>query len=152
MRTVDSETRKFVLNSRIDELESDFYESPNRLAEDSDNEEFEMGLMEAEAPDNKKKKVKKLKKKVNKRMKKDTHLRKNFNLKKLIKEEDLENKTEYPNYVNIKMNRSKYPTRCFCTICGSLSRYTCPRCGEKYCGIRCHDLHKEVFCLKFDMM
>lgn len=107
---------------------------------------------EGKGVSDKKKKIKRLKKKVNKRQKKDTHLRKNFNLKKLIKEDDLENKKEYPNFINAKMSRSKYPIRPFCSICGSLSRYTCPRCGEKYCGIRCHDLHKEAFCLKFDMM
>ncbi|KAL4453009.1 hypothetical protein ABPG73_002294 [Tetrahymena malaccensis] len=153
LRQVDSDTRKYVLNSRIDELESDFYDSPNRLAEDSDNEDFELGIEgDSKASSDKKKKQKKLKKKINKRMKKETHLRKNFNLKKLIKEDDLDNKKEYTNFVNIRMNSNKYPTRSFCSICGSLSRYTCPRCGEKYCGIRCHDLHKEVFCLKFEMM
>lgn len=141
-----------MLSSRIDELESDYYESPNRLAEDSDNEDFELAIdPDAKPVSEKKKKTKKLKK-VNKRSKKDTHLRKNLNLKKIIKEEDLEAKSDFPNFLNIRMGRAKYPARPFCTICGSLSRYTCPRCGEKYCGIRCHDLHKEIFCLKFDMI
>ncbi len=133
--------------TKIDELESDFYDSPNKLVEDSDNEDFEL-IMEDEKNTNEKKK-KKLKRKINKRMKKETHLRKNFNLKKLIKEEDLENKKIYPNFCNVKMGKNKLPFRNFCSICGVLSKYTCNRCGDKYCCIRCHDFHKEVFCFKY---
>ena len=66
-------------------------------------------------------------------MKKETHLRKNFNLKKLIKEDDLENKKIFPNFINIRMGNCKLPNRSFCSICGLLSKYSCPRCGEKYC-------------------
>jgi len=42
MKIVDSDTRAYVTQSKIDALESDYYDSPNRLAEDKDNEEFEL--------------------------------------------------------------------------------------------------------------
>lgn len=43
MRVIDNYTRKFVINSKIDQLESDFYDSPNRLDDDkTDEEDFEL--------------------------------------------------------------------------------------------------------------
>ena len=82
----------------------------------------------------------------------------------MIKEEGLEEESKFPNFVNIKSNLSvsvcaKYK---FCSICTyyftlnfifirNLAKYTCPRCGEYYCSLKCHTVHKEVACLKFDI-
>ena len=30
-----------------------------------------------------------------------------------------------------------------------LGAYTCPRCGMRYCGVRCAAVHTETRCLKF---
>ena len=42
MRIIDEETRAYILQSRIDEMESDFYDSPNRLAEEDSSPDFEL--------------------------------------------------------------------------------------------------------------
>ena len=149
LRHVDEETRLFIIQSKIDELESDYYESPNRLAEDqNDSEDFEFNDQES---DKKKQKKKIAKKKIPKKNKKDAYVRKNFNLKKIIKEDDLENKNFFPNFMNIRPKSSIYPLRKFCSVCGSLSRYSCPRCGERYCCLKCQNIHRDIKCLKFDI-
>ena len=34
-------------------------------------------------------------------------------------------------------------------VCFAPRRYTCPRCGMRYCGVRCAAVHTETRCLKF---
>eukprot|EP01016_Furgasonia_blochmanni_P048475 TRINITY_DN7224_c0_g2_i1.p2 TRINITY_DN7224_c0_g2~~TRINITY_DN7224_c0_g2_i1.p2 ORF type:complete len:199 (+),score=73.89 TRINITY_DN7224_c0_g2_i1:70-597(+) len=151
MRVVDIDTRKYVTQTKIDALESDFYDSPNRLAEDkSDEEDFVQESDETKTDT--KKAIRKIKKRViKKRVKKDVHLRKNLNLKKMIKDEGLENnESKLPHFINARMTEPSIPSRKFCSICGNFAGYTCPRCGEKYCGLKCFDIHKEVMCLKYD--
>lgn len=147
MRHVDEETRLFILQSRIDELESDYYDSPNRLAEDNESDDFEF---ENDEKVQLRQKSRKMKKKIPKKNKKDAYVKKNFNLKKLIKEEDLENK-KFPNFCNVKVKPSDYPGRKFCSVCGNFSKYCCPRCGERYCNMKCFIIHKDIKCLKFDL-
>ena len=77
-RVVDNETRQYVIDSRINKLESDFYDSPNRLAEDSENDDFNLEEILGETDQKAKKKIKK--KKVTKKTKKESSLRKNLNL------------------------------------------------------------------------
>lgn len=62
-----------------------------------------------------------------------------------------EKKQVFPNFVKIKARENIYPSRGFCSICGIFSKYTCPRCGEKYCSLRCHDTHKQISCLNYDL-
>lgn len=148
LRVVDQDTRNFILQSRIDELESDFYDSPNRLAEEDSSQDFELDFDEKSKN---KKKLRKMKKKIPKKNKKDAYVKRNLNLKKIIKEENLENKDLFPNFCNIKPKENLYPERKFCSICGNFSKYKCPRCGEKYCCLKCHDIHRDIKCLKFDL-
>jgi hypothetical protein len=79
MKVVDSETRQYVMDTRISKLESDFYDSPNRLAEDSEGEDFKLDELLGDT-DNKLKKTIRKKKRINKRTKRESSLRKNFNL------------------------------------------------------------------------
>lgn len=148
MRIIDEDTRAFIIQSRIDELESDFYDSPNRLAEDDSSQDFDLDYDEKAKA---KQKLRKLKKKIPKKNKKDAYVKRNLNLKKLIKEENLENKETFPNFCNVRSKGTNYPQRKFCSICGNFSKYECPRCGEKYCSLKCHDIHRDIKCLKFDL-
>uniref|UniRef100_A0A0N5AIZ5 HIT-type domain-containing protein n=1 Tax=Syphacia muris TaxID=451379 RepID=A0A0N5AIZ5_9BILA len=52
-------------------------------------------------------------------------------------------------YVNAQAPESVLPPRRFCTACGFYSKYTCQKCGAKYCSIRCRDLHEDTRCLKW---
>lgn len=151
LKVVDQESRDYVLQSKLEALESDFYESPNRLAEDNSEDDYDFDD-EGDGDKNKKKsKNKKRLKSIKKKSKRESFVARNLNLKKTIKEEGLDNpELEFPNFVKIKMDGSTYPRRKFCSICGNNSNYNCPRCGEKYCSMRCHNIHKEIMCLKFE--
>lgn len=39
--------------------------------------------------------------------------------------------------------------RHFCSVCGYLAPYTCPRCGARFCCARCQTLHTDTRCQKF---
>ncbi|EFP10999.1 hypothetical protein CRE_31051 [Caenorhabditis remanei] len=41
------------------------------------------------------------------------------------------------------------PPRKFCAACGKTSNYCCTRCGAKYCGIKCRDVHNDTRCMKW---
>lgn len=44
---------------------------------------------------------------------------------------------------------SNKPPRKFCAACGKTSNYSCIRCGARYCGIRCRDIHNDTRCMKW---
>jgi zinc finger HIT domain-containing protein 1 len=58
-------------------------------------------------------------------------------------------KTPKVNYLTIASQPSVYPPRHFCSLCGSLSSFSCVRCGSRYCCVNCYGTHKETMCLKF---
>jgi zinc finger HIT domain-containing protein 1 len=150
LKVVDEESRDFVLQSKLEALESDYYESPNRLAEDVSEDEYDYDK-EDDSHDKTKKKIRKRQKHVRKKSKRDSYVVRNLNLKKTLKEEGLENPDlDYPNFINARVEPPKYPGRKFCSICGNTSVYTCPRCGQRYCSRKCHDVHKDVMCLRFE--
>jgi len=76
--------------------------------------------------------------------------RKNFAA--LLEEEMLSRKTtnikESP-YMAARAPEPKIPARHFCAICGFYSKYTCIRCGTRYCSIKCRDVHNDTRCLKW---
>ena len=146
MRLVDQDTRLYVQDARIQKLESDYYDSPNRLAEDSDgdDEQFEELLQDNDSKIKKKPK----KKRINKRTRRESTLRRNLNLQKMIKEEAMEEQT-LPNFVNIRAEYNKFPQRKFCSVCGMMSKYTCLRCGERYCTLKCYRKHRDIFCSNY---
>ncbi|KAK1431412.1 hypothetical protein QVD17_07871 [Tagetes erecta] len=39
--------------------------------------------------------------------------------------------------------------RHFCTVCGFSAKYTCVRCGMRFCAVRCQTIHNDTRCLKF---
>lgn len=43
---------------------------------------------------------------------------------------------------------SKYPVKNLCNICGFHGKYSCVKCGLKYCSLACDLTHKETRCLK----
>jgi hypothetical protein len=48
---------------------------------------------------------------------------------KIIRDEDLMNKKDEINFSTITVKPSRLPARKFCSICGSISHSSCPRCG-----------------------
>mmetsp|Transcript_13018 Transcript_13018/g.24181 ORF Transcript_13018/g.24181 Transcript_13018/m.24181 type:complete len:158 (+) Transcript_13018:2591-3064(+) len=54
-----------------------------------------------------------------------------------------------PNFTSMTVAKSRYPRRHFCSICGYLSKYTCVRCGQRFCKKSCALVHRETQCLKF---
>jgi zinc finger HIT domain-containing protein 1 len=172
-KSVDEETRKYVLQTRIDEMESDFYESPHRMAEEKSEDEYdfeeEAVVKETSVPVPKRgnrkpiEKLAKQKQPKKKKNKKEHFLKRNLNLKKMLKEENLldipgsvcinlgsGSLQNFPNFVNTKSSPSPLPARKYCSICGLFSCYKCPRCGERYCGAKCYETHADIMCLKFD--
>lgn len=39
--------------------------------------------------------------------------------------------------------------RYFCTVCGYIAKYTCVRCGMRFCAIKCQNIHNDTRCQKF---
>nr|XP_043610819.1 SWR1 complex subunit 6 [Erigeron canadensis]XP_043610820.1 SWR1 complex subunit 6 [Erigeron canadensis] len=39
--------------------------------------------------------------------------------------------------------------RHFCTVCGFSAKYTCVRCGMRFCAVRCQNIHNDTRCQKF---
>jgi zinc finger HIT domain-containing protein 1 len=142
VRKVDENKRRAVIEEKLRYLEEDFFEDPNKMAELDDDDGFEVGEGEPRKHKNEKR--------VNKRAKKEGHLKRNLNLRKIIQEEGLEEKVE-PNFCNIKVGRPRYPSRKYCSICGNLSRSSCPRCGERICQLKCFRIHSEIKCLNFEI-
>ena len=153
MRHVDEETRNYVQQYKIDALESDFYDSPNRLAEDNTSDDFDEDFGTANSgKKNASSKNKKPKKKIPKKKKKEAYVKRNFNLKKLIKEDNLEaNTSVFPNFLTVRSHPSNYPGRKFCSICGLIAPYGCSRCRERYCSLKCQEIHRDIKCLNFDV-
>uniref|UniRef100_A0A1I7T1C7 HIT-type domain-containing protein n=1 Tax=Caenorhabditis tropicalis TaxID=1561998 RepID=A0A1I7T1C7_9PELO len=44
---------------------------------------------------------------------------------------------------------SNKPARKFCAVCGKTSNYCCTKCGARYCGIHCRDVHNDTRCMKW---
>ena len=142
---IDPESKQIRQQFRIDALESDFYESPNKLAEDENSDSFNANEEEQEEEDKKGRKLKK--KKITKKVKVSAQVRKNLNLKKMLKEDN--NVTLVPNFINIRASgNASRPVRKFCSICQLPANYTCPRCYEPYCSLECSNHHKEIQCLR----
>jgi hypothetical protein len=52
------------------------------------------------------------------------------------------------NYVTVTAEPSQLPARHFCSVCGYIGKYSCVRCGLRYCSNRCNNHHTETRCLK----
>jgi len=78
IRKVDENKRKAVIEEKLRFLEDDFFEDPNKMAELDDDDGFEVEEGEPRKRKNEKR--------VNKRAKKENHLKRNLNLRKIIQE------------------------------------------------------------------
>jgi hypothetical protein len=56
-----------------------------------------------------------------------------------------------PNYESIAAQPSNTPHTKFCSVCGYIGSYSCTRCGQRFCSVRCNTSHKETRCLKFSL-
>jgi zinc finger HIT domain-containing protein 1 len=92
-------------------------------------------------------------KKIRKKKNRTIFLKRNLNLKKLILEENLNTrrskKSKFANFVNIKAKPGRKFGKKLCSICCLFANYKCPRCRERYCSLKCHNLHKEIICKNF---
>ena len=57
---------------------------------------------------------------------------------------------EVPTYLTAQVGPpATTAARKFCSVCGDASKYTCVRCGSRFCCNRCYAVHTETRCLKF---
>jgi zinc finger HIT domain-containing protein 1 len=55
---------------------------------------------------------------------------------------------EVVNYSTIEAGPSKQLPRRLCEICGGHAPYRCIRCGDRYCTVKCAQLHCEERCVR----
>lgn len=150
---IDDETRQQVINRKLDAYESDFYDSPNRLAQEKSDDEYVINENIKKCYKVASSKLFKTTKKIKKKKCRTIFLKRNMNLKKLIKESELDQKylleSKIPNFLNIEAKPGKKIQNKICSICSGHANYSCPRCRERYCSIRCQNLHKEIVCKNF---
>ncbi len=154
-----------LLEGRLDEFESDYYEEPNLYTENISDDEFEekdpLAKGKKDNRYNKQKalsKTKKIQKIQSKKAKNNLYIKQNFNLKKIVIQQHLENQM-YPregslalqNFDSQRASKPVYPSRKFCCVCNHLSKYVCPKCKESFCNLKCYALHREIRCLKFSL-
>ncbi|XP_051912635.1 zinc finger HIT domain-containing protein 1-like [Hippocampus zosterae] len=118
--------REALFVEKVDLLESDEYETPEKLAEEK--EEDRSG-----------------RKKVRVKNKKEQQLRKKFNLKKLIRDNRYAEQDQ-PNFATVKAEGSRLPCRKACLVCGLPGKGRCSNCYDSFCSLRCYTLHKQVRC------
>ncbi|BGO95892.1 hypothetical protein NBRC10512v2_007600 [Rhodotorula toruloides] len=69
------------------------------------------------------------------------------NLAALLDESNLsEALPNQPNYLTAAAPPSRHPPLAICSVCGYTGKYSCLRCGLKYCDIGCRTTHDESRC------
>ncbi len=155
MKVVDQETRKEAHNRRLAALEADNYieESFN----DGDDNYDESDESENEKHSKKQKKISNKNKndKYSKDFIQKWANKKQKSLERIIDEQQYILQPDHPdfvpNYLSACAAHSTFPARHFCSVCGNFSDYTCTRCGQRFCSIKCNNNHKETRCLKFSI-
>lgn len=66
-----------------------------------------------------------------------------------VPDEFADSKLQFSTYLSVTAQPSKQAGRFFCSVCGYWSKYSCTRCGLRYCSLKCQDVHKETRCIKF---
>lgn len=57
-----------------------------------------------------------------------------------------------PNYLTAAAGPPRVAAqRHYCSVCGDAGRYSCTRCGSRFCSRRCNTTHTETRCLKFTL-
>ncbi|KAK3022294.1 hypothetical protein RJ639_045401, partial [Escallonia herrerae] len=69
----------------------------------------------------------------------------------LLQEANLESLPPHvPSYLRAAVGPPRSTSRRhFCTVCGFTGKYTCVRCGMRFCSVRCQNIHNDTRCLKF---
>jgi hypothetical protein len=139
---------------KIDDWESDYYESfKNSESESDDSEDKESKnkvdtLNEAPRISTRKKNALNFKKKILKSEKKSNLLKLNCNLRQLIYDEfDSQSKSDlYNNYLNCTRGRQRVKRLRICTICLGFNRLCkCSICSSQICQ-KCFHVHSELGC------
>jgi len=141
---IDDETRRLVRAVRLASLEDNNYVEETNAADAAYIDQEEEEKVEVAGGSKKKKGHKKAK---NKKLLESKKLATVKSFDQIIEEE-----IRYlpaPNYLTVAAGPSSRPPRHFCSVCGFRADYTCPRCGCRFCSLRCHSQHKETRCLKF---
>lgn len=142
--------------ARLSALEDDSaHANANLLAHDSGDEDFILREEsdEGDEPSSANKRTKK--KRVDGGMRKTRGMiadktRGPKNLRDWIEEAELDELSTEPNYLTAVTGPPKtMAPRKFCSVCGSMSPYTCTRCGSRFCSVRCSIIHTDTRCLKF---
>lgn len=150
-RVLDEVTRKRRLRKQLEALEQDnFHEDPHaqlqwhkNIPKFDDEQLRQASGRKADGEPGKKKKKFKME-----------HFKQRFrkNFSVLVEEESLSKTMEFSGFDAYNAARappSQTPSRHFCAACGSFSKYTCIKCGTRYCSISCRDLHNDTRCLKW---
>jgi len=76
---------------------------------------------------------------------------KQHSLEQLFHEEraDARSALGIPNYYLALVSPTTLPPRQFCSVCGHVAAYNCPRCGMRFCRAKCQATHTDTRCLKF---
>ena len=154
MKTIDEDTRNELKIKRLLSLETDNYNDEISLF---DTEDAEYVRTKNESTD-KDTKLNQNKNKLHSNIKgisgKWFH-KKPRSLEKIIDQhhQNIQNKAItstklQPNIISVLSNKSRFPDRKFCSVCGSIGNYSCLRCGIFTCCIKCSENHKETRCLK----
>lgn len=152
LAVVDDDERKRARKARLDALENDASVVDDTELDNADDEEFVLDdIGPDDSKDNKKQKNKTIK---SRRASRGSLVGKGRGPKTLqdwIEQDGLEEYPDYePNYLTCSASPPKFrSSRHFCSVCGQNSRYTCLRCGSKYCSMKCSAIHNETRCLKF---
>lgn len=137
------EERAIAQLKRLDELESDVYESF------VSSTESESGFDDSVSQDQKEKRKKKTKKI---RKDKRTSLTKTkLNLQQVLAEGEKKERKWVPNFMTSRAQGSARSNYKLCAICNSISKHACPRCWDRVCSLRCMGYHREFICIHVDI-
>ena len=138
MRVVDEDTRRHVLQKRLQALEADNYQE--ETFDEEEDEEAEGGS-----------KRKKSKGGYISKSGSAVLRRKPKTLDRILDEARYTKRDGIIAYDVVAAGPSARPQRHFCSVCGFIGSYTCSRCGSRFCSVRCNNSHKETRCLKFSI-
>lgn len=156
MAVVGEAERQQALAARLDALERDNYQVEEAFGEGSDDEEFHLQGELDEDDEVGGGSRKKKKRKVDGGMRKTRGMiadktKGPRGFREWLDEAELDQApVDLPTYLSVAAGpeRTAAP-RHYCSVCGDSSKYTCTRCGSRYCTIRCYGVHADTRCLKF---
>lgn len=155
---IDEETRRYLASQRLAALEMDNYEEPSLAALSADGAYVDDEEEEEVAQGGRSRKRKSRSGATGgggggasggasaKSSKSASGAYRVRNFEHVVAEEEYD--SDSINYRTIAAGPSDKPARHLCSVCGYAGSYSCPRCGLRFCGLRCQHTHKETRCLK----